>query len=48
VRLGEAYGIESTRVYSREELLKAMERALKARRIQLIEVSAPKGFNEFC
>ncbi len=47
VKLGESYGIESTRVESRDQLLRAMENALKASRIQLIEIEAPNGLSQF-
>ena len=47
VRLGEAYGIDSTRVYGRGQLVDAVDGALKADRIHLIEVAAPNGLGQF-
>ncbi|MBI2872033.1 MAG: thiamine pyrophosphate-binding protein [Chloroflexi bacterium] len=46
VRLGEAYGIESTRVSTVDGLARALGRALAVGRLQLIEVQIPNGIDE--
>ena len=47
VKLGNAYGIDSQKVYNRVELVKAVDMAVSGNNIQLIEVVAPDGFSLF-
>jgi len=44
IKLFDSYGIEGTRVATVAELTRALEKAVSADRIQLIEVETPNGF----
>ena len=44
IKLFDSYGVEGTRVSSVKELSSALEKAVAADRVQLIEVSIPDGF----
>ena len=44
IKLFDSYGIEGTRVATVSDLTKALEKAVTADRIQLIEVMTPDGF----
>ena len=44
IKLFDSYGIEGTRVATVAELARALEQAVSADRVQLIEVETPNGF----
>ncbi len=44
IKLFDSYGIEGTRVATVAELTRALEKAVSADRVQLIEVETPHGF----
>ena len=44
IKLFDSYGIEGTRVATVAELTRALEKAVPADRVQLIEVETPNGF----
>ena len=47
VKLAESYGLAATRVYGREELSRALPKALSANQFHLIDIQTPSGFAEF-